>query len=390
MNREWTEEELEILRRDRAARVPVPVTAAKLGRPVPATYLRARLIGTQVQTHRSWDEASVARLRELLTADPPMTDKQIAAELERTVTQVRWKMKDLDLIGVRDLSKLARATSSRAASVAPPVRQGAPVRPTIPRPPQQAEVKPKASPHSNLYTPLELTLKRLEGQLAARLKNTVKENELGMVRAAKDAIVEKGRIDQRLAKLGERIAKAEVKAETVTLPARKVKPRPHARKPVAKALVPAIQTTLRQVASPPPAPPPPTLKIVVVEAPVAARPVLADSALAPTSGRGGWKSVRRDPARVAAQARGKATKRADAVDLAEAAQSAIERFIAERGITKTEADTSRLLVSRLQARGYIVVREDNGWVIDQRHRIASETDLVSFAEARGISLVIAA
>ena len=94
--------------------------------------------------------------------------------------------------------------------------------------------------------------------------------------------------------------------------------------------------------------------------------------------------------RVAAQARGKATKRADAVDLAEAAQSAIERFIAERGITKTEADTSRLLVSRLQARGYIVVREDNGWVIDQRHRIASETDLVSFAEARGISLGIAA
>ena len=100
--------------------------------------------------------------------------------------------------------------------------------------------------------------------------------------------------------------------------------------------------------------------------------------------------MRRDPARIAAQVRGKATNRADAVDLAQAAQSAIERFIAERGVTRTEIDTVQTLVTRLQARGYIVVREGEGWIIDQRHRVGSEKALAAFAAARGITLDIAA
>ncbi|MGO4571870.1 hypothetical protein [Microvirga sp. 2TAF3] len=328
-----------------------------------------------------------------------MTDKHIAAELGRTVTQVRWKMKDLELTGVRDLSKLAKVASSRVSSTTPQVRQTAPTHPAKPKPLPTVELKPKASrspsPSVDLYTPFELALKRLESQLTARLKDAIAEAEAGMVRAAKAAIAEKARIDQRLAKLGERLAKAEVKAEAtrkaekVVPPARAKEPRPLPRKPVAKTVLPAVQTSSRQASPPPPAPPL-APKIVVVDAPVAARPPLPDPAPTQLSGRGGWKSVRRDPARVAAQARAKTTKRADAVDLAQAAQTAIERFIAERGVTRTTTDASQALVSRLQARGYIVVREEDGWVIDQRHRIASETDLVAFADARGISLEIAA
>jgi hypothetical protein len=133
-------------------------------------------------------------------------------------------------------------------------------------------------------------------------------------------------------------------------------------------------------------------KIVVTEAPAALRPPEPDLSSAQTSGRGGWKSVRRDPARTLAQSKAKAkpANRADAVDLAQAAQAAIERFIAERGVTRNEAGGIQLVVSRLQARGYIVVRDDDGWTIDQRHRVDSEADLVAFAEARGIILSAAA
>jgi hypothetical protein len=43
-----------------------------------------------------------------------MTDKRIAAELGRSVTQIRWKMQDIGLIGVRDLSKLAKITAAES------------------------------------------------------------------------------------------------------------------------------------------------------------------------------------------------------------------------------------------------------------------------------------
>lgn len=443
MNRVWTEEELDILRRDRAAKVPVPVTAAKLGRPVPATYARARLIGTLVQPHRPWDEASVARLRELVLADPPMTDKRIAEELGRTVTQIRWKMQDLDLIGVRDLSKLAKVTASESAparvakvsvqkpvprtlpasqrspsapAVTPQLRATDPVRRVVPAltaPPATAD--PRAA--------LERAVKRLEARLAERLKSSISETEAGMVRAATDAIAEKRRIDQRLADLGRSIGEAQAektkaermkaqaqiahvpapprRAQDATLADREEKPaskeqkRPAAR-PVARMPVAPPAQGVSQAAAPrqpqPPAPPA-APKIVVVETPVTPRPEpIPNPDPVQVSGRGGWKSVRRDPARVAAQAKAKAkaTSRADAVDLALAAQAAIDRFIAERGVTRTERNGIQAIVSRLQARGYIVVQDGDGWVIDQRHRVDGESALIAFAEARGISLDVAA
>ncbi len=460
MNRVWTEEELEILRRDREAKVPVPVTAAKLGRPVPATYARARLIGTLVQPHQSWDEASVARLRELVSADPPMTDKQIAAELGRTVTQIRWKMQDLGLIGVRDLSKLAKITAAgtarpiaaqapgakpapaaRAIAQKPPRQSSqvgeAPARPAAPFPAQPAVPARPAERMIDAQAALAQALKALEASMAERLKIFIAEAEAGMVRAARAAIAEKARIDQRLVVRVKRAAeaaarrdaearKAEEEAKRQAMAARKAeaeaeakrraeeaarraqekkalqemaravapkpveKPKAEVRKPV----LPAIRG-VSQVAAPRPAPqpaPPPASKIVVTEAPAAVRPTELEPANAQTSGRGGWKSVRRDPARALAQAKAKAkpANRADAIDLAQAAQAAIERFIAERGVTKSESSGIQAIVSRLQARGYIVVRDESGWTIDQRHRVGSESELFAFAEARGITLSEAA
>ncbi len=434
MNRVWTEEELEILRRDRAAKVPVPVTAAKLGRPVPATYARARLIGTLVQPHQPWDEASVARLRELVSADPPMTDKRIAEALGRTVTQIRWKMQDLELIGVRDLSKLAKITASGTATRPAkllPQKSGLPTRSVAKKSLSVPGAAPQAqgrnlvnraypAPAYHPRAALERVLKDLETTLAERLKTFVSEAEAGMVRAATDAIAEKRRIDKRLAELGKRIVdaqadriarvapmKVQAKAADVHVPSQRRahqaaplvrehepssnEPNPTPTRSLSKSLarkpvIPAAQV-VSQAASPrqtqPSAPPP---KILVVEAPAAIRAEPSPSSdPVQVSGRGGWKSVRRDPARVAAQAKAKATSRADAVDLAQAAQAAINRFIAERGVTKTERRGVQALVSRLQARGYIVVQDGDGWVIDQRHRVENETALIAFAEARGIS-----
>ncbi|MGO4523439.1 hypothetical protein AB4097_01095 [Microvirga sp. 2MCAF35] len=475
MNRVWTEEELEILRRDREAKVPVPVTAAKLGRPVPATYARARLIGTLVQPHQTWDEASVSRLRELVSADPPLTDKLIAAELGRTVTQIRWKMQDLGLIGVRDLSKLAKITAAGMArpkapqvhSAKPAVARAVvhkPLRPPVPErdapviqaempAPSPAPIQRKVLPSIDVQAVIVQAIKVLEASMAEHLKTIVAETESGMIRAARAAIAEKGRIDQRLVIRVKRSAeaaarrdaeakKAEAEAKqrqmeswkagaeakrTAPVTARQTyeeappqvreekareertreekalreRVQPAVPRPVQKpkeaakkVVLPAVKG-VSQIAPLRPAPQPvaPTVpKIVVTETPAAPRVEEPETTGGQTSGRGGWKSVRRDPARALAQAKAKAkpANRADAIDLAQAAQAAIERFIAERGVTKSESSGIQSVVSRLQARGYIVVRDETGWTIDQRHRVGSEAELFAFAEARGITLSAAA
>jgi hypothetical protein len=451
MNRVWTEEELDILRRDREAKVPVPVTAAKLGRPVPATYARARLIGTLVQPHQSWDEAGVTRLRELVCADPPMTDKRIAAELGRTVTQIRWKMQDLGLIGVRDLSKLAKITASETlrpraanssmtkAAIEKPAARPQPVRHSsqkhAPRLSQAVMAPSCIAPVAiNSQAAWESAIRILETVMAERLKSSIAETEAGMIKAARAAIAEMGRIDQRLVVRVKRVAEAEARrqaAEQAEAEAKRIaaeagraeaeakrKAEEAARRrreqeayekaqiaasrpveepmPVARKRVVSVLPGISRDATPRPAPPAASSsapKIVVTEAPAAIRTVgETDPASSQVSGRGGWKSVRRDPARALAQAKAKAkpANRADAVDLAQAAQAAIERFIAERGVTRNESVGIQAVVSRLQARGYIVVRDEDGWTIDQRHRVNSESELVAFAEARGITMSAAA
>lgn len=421
MNREWTEEEIEILRRDRAAKIPVPVTAAKLNRPVPATYLRARMIGTQVQKHQAWGNDEVERLRRMVMADPPMTDKRIAEELRRTVTQVRWKMQDLGLIGVRDLSKLARATSagSHRPTGAKPLTQprsspvsGAPRKMT---PAHTAREQHEAAERPRSTTELvEVAVAQLAMVLDGVLKSAVAEAEKEMMQAAMAAIAEKKAIDERLTKLtppsavrspdenarasnpSSSVRERPSLDKSVTSSTRDASPAVSRKKPAKETKAPARQLAMKPISRPAASPAPksmtsdPAPKIIVLDAPAPARadpPALEPSQV---SGRGGWKSVRRDPAKVAAQARSKPANRADAVDLAHAAQTAIEQFIAQRGVTRNEVGGPQALVTRLQARGYVVISDGDGWVIDQRHRVKGGKELEAFAAARGISLDAAA
>lgn len=99
MTKDWTKEEIEILRARRAERIPVPLIAKELGRPVPATYARARIIGSKVMERRPWDDAEVARLVDLDERRVPIA--AIAAELDRPETSIRWKLDDIGRGGNR-------------------------------------------------------------------------------------------------------------------------------------------------------------------------------------------------------------------------------------------------------------------------------------------------
>jgi hypothetical protein len=104
-NRIWLAHEDETIRTERAKTPPtaVPVIAAMLNRPVPATYLRARKLDTRVQTRQVWTADEEARFTELMTSATPPTDKELAKIFNRTVTSIRWKIQDLGFVGARPI-----------------------------------------------------------------------------------------------------------------------------------------------------------------------------------------------------------------------------------------------------------------------------------------------
>ncbi len=111
-NRIWLPEEDAVIRSERAKHVPVPLIAERLGRPIPATYLRARKLGCLVQPKTFWSPEEEERCRALLLQDPAPTDRELAQIFNRTIASVRWKVKDLGLLGKRALG-LPRGTKVR-------------------------------------------------------------------------------------------------------------------------------------------------------------------------------------------------------------------------------------------------------------------------------------
>lgn len=108
----WTAEELETLRALREQNTTVPVIASQLRRPVSAVYAQARKIGTRVMVRNVWDETEDARLAELVKGG--LTDKEIAEQLERSVSSVRWRMQMLDLLRDRSAHLVKRMKQGRA------------------------------------------------------------------------------------------------------------------------------------------------------------------------------------------------------------------------------------------------------------------------------------
>lgn len=76
-------------------RLAVPAIAPLLERTEEAVYAQCRKLGLQVMQRRVWDDESVALLRELFAGG--LTDAKIAAEMERTIGSVRWKLDELGL-----------------------------------------------------------------------------------------------------------------------------------------------------------------------------------------------------------------------------------------------------------------------------------------------------
>jgi hypothetical protein len=102
MNRLWTEAEDNIIRADSAARIPRPVTAAKLGRPVHATRNRALKLNQQIQVHIAWTADEEAALRGALTQEVPApTDNDLSRRFGRKISSLRAKIKELGLAGPR-------------------------------------------------------------------------------------------------------------------------------------------------------------------------------------------------------------------------------------------------------------------------------------------------
>ena len=337
-NEVWTEQQKAYLIAERAKGTPVPQIAATLGKPVPATYTRCRMLGSKIQAHTPWTAELEARLRDLATGPVPMTDQALADAVGKTVPQMRWKLGDLDLIGRRTK-------------------------------------RPKAHPRPRL----DPDQRARQRAAAARVRAEAAE-----ARAAQEALRREAAARQaaevRAAALAARIEAAELRRQARAAEAARAKT-----ERIAAATARTVERERKQEAArrarvdPARAAPSPEPIGLAPDAPRSVEPVR-------TSGRGGWTQVNTGARR---QKTGPAPNRDDTVALSRQAQDAVARFMAERGVTRAEPDPVDRAVSYLRRRGYVVVPQTNSqgvatqWTVDHRHVLAGAAALKTFAEARG-------
>lgn len=422
-NRIWLPDEDETIRRERKRKTPVPVIAAMLDRPVPATYLRARKLDTRVQKHDVWSDAEEARFKELMTQPEPPCDRELAAVFKRSLSSIRWKVRDLGFVGARPLGLSAaqkRALQERARDRASARVEAIETAKVAAR---AAVVDRAAKPKVRDRSGPDPIARAVQSAVAGLLTKAMFGANAAATAAAKDRAEAKREQDRLLVEVNKRLAKEASAARRERNKAEALAARALAReaklaesraagaeartaKETARAEARATAETARAIRAARAKPPRPTAKAParvvnltearpvshaaperVVVAPVVTfdpKAVVISPPLAPatkTSGRGGWAVTRRHRQTIAPKV--KAT-RDDALALADAAKDAVAAFIAARGVTRAVDDATTSLINRLRARGYIVIQTGKGWMIDHRHEVKDAKALEAFAAARGL------
>ena len=107
----WSDAEKDTLREMRARHVPVPQIAEQLGRPVSSVYAQARIIGTRVMARAEWTPEEDAVLAKAVREGA--YDREIAKQLDRSVSSVRWRMTHLAVNAERSVHIAARRKRDR-------------------------------------------------------------------------------------------------------------------------------------------------------------------------------------------------------------------------------------------------------------------------------------
>lgn len=404
-NRIWTHEEDEIIRADRAKRVPVPVIAAKLNRPVPATYLRAAKLGTKIQEKHPWTENDAQKLERLVRGAHPPTDRELAAAFGRTIASVRWKISLLELTHVRPA--LGRPADRREA------KDCAGRKPPASRPARSPQTACSPAPQSGrdelrsdkgkrkAEQALNAQARKIERSFAAQVAKLARDDAASLNRAKREQEKLLTQLNRRLRIEAARAHALQRKEEMRLNHQESVRQATEARaearriKSEEQKKTAQIQAMSRKLHRPTSLEALPVNIGIVQEAPlvpvVTFNPdkcnlVVKDDTPEYTSGRGGWKTRRTAKIR---PINGDRMTRADALVLADAAQAAIEAYIKAKGVTRPSSNDEATIISRLRALGYIITQAPKGWLIDHRHHISTAKALRAFAEQRGLAPVAA-
>lgn len=367
--RNWTTEEVAKLRAARSLNDAVQTIGRERGAILAKVYaLEIRFPDAQ---DMAWSEEAKARLRELIgergQGDNALAT--IAAELGRTVRAIKVQARKLELVErkrrrrpldaagraeIVDAAKSGMSITVAIKTLGRDVRilrkiaeeEGVafkvPVRAAVPKAPRPRVIKPAPIP--------------AEASFATYAKPAI------AVRSARDVKAELVRL----------AAASTVAVTRIATPApRVVQKRPTEPAEVRRA--PKVAHPEVKIATAPAVAPAPVVVKATSLAPVAEP--LRGAAYAKTGKRSFNSFVRSS---------GKDGGRDAALALRANTADAVAQFLAERGATKATVDPVEATIAAIRGRGYSLIRQGDGFVVDGRHHLADDAALFAFAEIRGL------